>query len=368
MQDLYPALILDALKKVRYPGNGKNIVELGMVEDNIRIDGRKVSFSLIFDRPTDPFIKSVVRASEVAINTYIGDDVDIKGNISVATRNPNPVHKQDNPLPGVKNIIGVSSGKGGVGKSTVASNLAVSLAQLGYKVGLLDADIFGPSIPKMFGIEDEQIYMKKEDGRNVIIPAEKYGVKILSIGFLVDKDKAVLWRGAMASNALRQLIAEADWGELDYFIIDMPPGTSDIHLTLVQTLAITGAIVVTTPQEVALADARKGVSMFLGPQVNVPVLGIVENMSWFTPASHPDEKYFIFGKDGGKHLAETLGVELLGQIPLVATICKGGDEGVPVTLQNSVSGSAFIALGKAVVAAVDKRNATMPPTKKVSTH
>ena len=220
----------------------------------------------------------------------------------------------------------------------------------------------------MFGIEDEQIYMKKEDGRNVIIPAEKYGVKILSIGFLVDKDKAVLWRGAMASNALRQLIAEADWGELDYFIIDMPPGTSDIHLTLVQTLAITGAIVVTTPQEVALADARKGVSMFLGPQVNVPVLGIVENMSWFTPASHPDEKYFIFGKDGGKHLAETLGVELLGQIPLVATICKGGDEGVPVTLQNSVSGSAFIALGKAVVAAVDKRNATMPPTKKVSTH
>ncbi len=368
MQDLYPALILDTLKKVRYPGNGKNIVELGMVEDNIRIDGRKVSFTLIFDRPTDPFIKSVVRASEVAINTYIGDDVDIKGNISVATRNTNPVHKQDNPLPGVKNIIGVSSGKGGVGKSTVASNLAVSLAQLGYKVGLLDADIFGPSIPKMFGIEDEQIYMKKEGERNVIIPAEKYGVKILSIGFLVDKDKAVLWRGAMASNALRQLIAEADWGELDYFIIDMPPGTSDIHLTLVQTLAITGAIVVTTPQEVALADARKGVSMFLGPQVNVPVLGIVENMSWFTPASHPDEKYFIFGKDGGKHLAETLGVDLLGQIPLVATICKGGDEGVPVTLQNSVSGSAFISLGKAVVAAVDKRNSTLPPTKKVSTH
>lgn len=368
MQDLYPALILDTLKKVRYPGNGKNLVELGMVEDNIRIEGRKVSFTLIFDRPTDPFIKSVVRASEAAISTYIGDDVDIKGNINVATRNPNPVHKQGNPLPGAKNIIGVSSGKGGVGKSTVASNLAVSLAQLGYKVGLLDADIFGPSIPKMFGIEDEQVYMKKEDGRNLIIPAEKYGVKILSIGFLVDKDKAVLWRGAMASNALRQLIADADWGELDYFVIDMPPGTSDIHLTLVQTLAITGAVVVTTPQEVALADARKGVSMFLGPQVNVPVLGIVENMSWFTPASHPDEKYYIFGKDGGKQLAETLGVELLGQIPLVATICKGGDEGVPVTLQNSVSGSAFISLAKTVVAAIDKRNATMPPTQKVSTH
>lgn len=366
---LYPNLILEALSTVRYPGTGKNIVEMGMVADDIRIDGNKVSFSLIFQRPTDPFIKSIVRAAEVAINTHIGEEVEIKGNISVATLQPTPEKKkEDESLPGVKNIIGVSSGKGGVGKSTVASNLAVSLAQLGYKVGLLDADIFGPSVPKMFGVEDEQLYMQEIDGKNRIIPLEKYGVKLLSIGFVVDKEKAVLWRGAMASNALKQLITDAAWGDLDYFVIDMPPGTSDIHLTLVQTLGITGAIVVTTPQEVALADARKGVSMFLGDQVNVPVLGIVENMSWFTPASHPDEKYYIFGKDGGKNLAEKLGVKLLGQVPLVASICRGGDDGVPVTLQNSVSGRSFINLAEAVVKAVDERNASRPATKRVETH
>ena len=366
---IYPKLITDALATVRYPGTGKNIVEMGMVEDDIRIEGRKVSFSIKFSKPTDPFIKSIVRAAEAAILTHVGSDIDIKGNIAVKTpQQAAKAAKADQPLAGVKNIIGVSSGKGGVGKSTVASNLAVSLAQLGYKVGLLDADIFGPSMPKMFGIEDEQLYVHPVDGKNLIIPAEKYGVKLLSIGFVVDKDKAVLWRGAMASNALKQLICEAEWGDLDYFIIDMPPGTSDIHLTLVQTLAITGAIVVTTPQEVALADARKGVSMFMGEQVGVPVLGIVENMSWFTPAAHPGEKYFIFGKDGGKHLAESLGVPLLGQIPLVAGICRGGDDGVPVTLQNSVSGASFMQLARTVAEAVGKRNATLPPTHKVDTH
>ena len=361
---LYPNLILDALRTVRYPGTGKDIVSSGMVEDDIRIDGLTVSFSLIFDKPTDPFLKSVVKAAEAAINTYISPEVNIKGNIRVKTRMV-AAPKPEKPLPGVKNIIGVSSGKGGVGKSTVASNLAVSLAQLGYKVGLLDADIFGPSVPKMFGVEDEQLYMITKEGKNLIVPIEKYGVKLLSIGFLVDKEKAVLWRGGMASNALKQLINEADWGELDYFIIDMPPGTSDIHLTLVQTLAITGAIVVTTPQEVALADARKGVSMFQSEQVKVPILGIVENMSWFTPASHPDEKYYIFGKDGGKNLAEKLNVNLLGQIPLVAGICRGGDDGMPVTLQNSVSGTAFIDLARSVVEAIDKRNADLPATEKV---
>ena len=366
--ELYPALIIDALRTVRYPGTGKDIVTMGMVADDIRIDGDTVSFSLIFEKNTDPFIKSVVRAAEVAINTHISPEVNIKGNIAVLSRQELEPQDETKPLAGVKNIIGVSSGKGGVGKSTVASNLAVALAMQGYRVGLLDADIFGPSIPKMFGIEDEQLYMREVDDRKLIIPAEKYGVKILSIGFLVDKDKAVLWRGAMASNALKQLITEGDWGELDYFIIDMPPGTSDIHLTLVQTLGITGAIVVTTPQEVALADARKGVSMFLGEHVNVPVLGIVENMSWFTPAAHPTEKYYIFGQDGGKHLAERLGVELLGQIPLVAGICKGGDDGTPVTLQNSVSGASFTRLATAVVKAVDHRNATLPPTEHVHTH
>ena len=366
---IYPKLILDALATVRYPGTGKNIVEMGMVADDIRIDGSKVSFSLIFQRSTDPFIKSIVKAAEVAILTYVGEEVDIKGNIHVATAQPAPEKKnEDEPLPGVKNIIGVSSGKGGVGKSTVAANLAVSLAQLGYKVGLLDADIFGPSVPKMFGVEDEQLYTQEIDGKMRILPLEKYGVKLLSIGFVVDKEKAVLWRGAMASNALKQLIMDAAWGDLDYFVIDMPPGTSDIHLTLVQTLGITGAIVVTTPQEVALADARKGVSMFLGEQVNVPVLGIVENMSWFTPAAHPDEKYYIFGKDGGKHLAEKLQVQLLGQVPLVASICRSGDDGMPVTLQNSVSGRAFIELAQTVVKAVDIRNASKPATKRVETH
>ena len=365
---LYPALIIDALRTVRYPGTGKNLVEMNMVEDDIRIDGNRVSFSLIFDRSTDPFIRSVVRAAEVAINTHIGAEVQVKGNISVKTRQPAIPKNADQPLPGVKNIIGVSSGKGGVGKSTVAVNLAVALAQAGYKVGLLDADIFGPSVPKMLGIEDEQLYMHDVDGRHLIIPAEKFGVKVLSIGFVVDKEKAVLWRGAMASNALKQLINDADWGQLDYFVIDMPPGTSDIHLTLVQTLAITGAIVVTTPQEVALADARKGISMFLGQQVAVPVLGIVENMSWFTPATHPEEKYFIFGRDGGRSLADKLGVKLLGQIPLVAGICRGGDDGVPVVLQNTISGASFTALAQQVVTAIDQRNATLPPTQRVHTH
>ncbi len=360
---LYPALILDALRNVRYPGNGKNLVDNNMVEDDIRIDGMKVSFSLIFDKPTDPFVKSVVKAAETAVLTYASQNAEIKGNIAVKFRQV--VEKPENPLPGVKNIIGVSSGKGGVGKSTVASNLAVALAAQGYKVGLLDADIFGPSVPKMFGVEDEPVYMDEVGGRNLIAPVEKYGVKLLSIGFLVDKDSAVLWRGGMASNALKQLISEANWGELDYFVIDMPPGTSDIHLTLVQTLAITGAIVVTTPQEVALADARKGVSMFRSDKVNVPVLGIVENMSWFTPAGHPDEKYFIFGNGGGKRLAEKLGVDLLAQIPLVAGICDGGDNGVPAALQNTVSGSAFNELALKVVEAVNRRNEQLPPTHKV---
>lgn len=343
-------------------------MEMGMIADDMRIDGNKVSFSIVFEKSTDPFIKSVVRAAEVAINTHVSPEVEIKGNITAATRQQAPTQKEHPILPGVKNIIGVSSGKGGVGKSTVSVNLAVSLAQLGYKVGLLDADIFGPSIPKMLGIEDAQLFMRPDGDRNLIIPAEKYGVKTLSIGFVIDKDKPALWRGGMASNALKQLITEGDWGELDYFLIDMPPGTSDIHLTLVQTLAITGAIVVTTPQEVALADARKGVNMFLSEHVNVPVLGIVENMSWFTPASHPDEQYFIFGRDGGKNLAQALNVELLGQIPLVASICRGGDDGTPVTLQNSVSGQSFINLARKVAQAVDARNTTLPPTQKVTTH
>ncbi len=253
---LYPKLILDALRTVRYPGTGKDIVEMGMVVDDMRINGNKVSFTLAFDKPTDPFIKSIVRAAEAAITTHVGEEVDIKGNIAVTTRTQAAPRQEYPLLPGVKNIIGVSSGKGGVGKSTIAVNLAVSLAQLGYKVGLLDADIFGPSVPLMLGIEDEQLYVRQDGDRQLIIPAEKYGVKNLSIGYVIDKTQPALWRGGMASNALKQLISQGDWGELDYFVIDMPPGTSDIHLTLVQTLGITGVVIVSTPQEVALSDAR----------------------------------------------------------------------------------------------------------------
>ena len=371
---LYPNLILDALKNVRYPGNGKDIVSLGMVEDDIRIDGDKVSFSLIFDRPTDPFIRSAVRAAETALITFISKDVDVKDRIAVKFRQAAP-EKKPELLPGVKNIVGISSGKGGVGKSTVSINLAVALAARGYRVGLLDADIFGPSMPKMFGVEDEPLYMESHDGRDWIDPVEKYGVRMLSIGFLVDKEKPVLWRGGMASNALKQLISDAWWGDLDYFLIDMPPGTSDIHLTLVQTLAMTGIVVVTTPQEVALADARKGVAMFTDSKVNVPVLGIVENMAWFTPEDHPDERYYIFGRDGGVRLAEKEGVRLLAQIPLVMGIRERSDDGNPVACELSGDASAagpealaFGRLADNVVHAVADRNATLPPSRKVETN
>ena len=361
MERLYPQLILGALQSVRYPGTGKNIVEAEMVADDIRIDGNTVSFSIIFPKATDPFARSLMKAAEAAIHREISNEVVV----TINAQYPTVVAEKKPALPGVKNIVGVSSGKGGVGKSTVASNLAVALAREGYKVGLLDADIFGPSVPKMFGLEDETIYMHEVDGRQLIIPAERYGVKVLSIGFLVDKNAPVLWRGSMASNALRQLIEEADWGELDYFLIDMPPGTSDIHLTLVQTLAMTGVVVVSTPQEVALADARKGIAMFMGEKVNVPVLGLVENMAWFTPELHPEERYYIFGREGAVRLAQQLNIKLLAQIPIVGSICDGGDGGEPIALKDSISGHSFIHLAHEVIDAVDERNEMLPPTEKV---
>lgn len=362
METLYPKLITDALSTVLYPANRKNIVELGMVEDDMRIDGRKVSFSLIFDKPTDPFMKSLVKSAEAAIRTKVGADVEVE--IATKSRMAPPAPKEK-PLPKVKNIIGVSSGKGGVGKSTVAANLAVALAREGYKVGLLDADIFGPSVPKMFGAESDTLYMHEVNGKPMIIPLEKYGVKVLSIGFLVNADDAVVWRGAMASRALNQLIEEADWGELDYFLIDMPPGTSDIHLTLVQTLGITGVVIVSTPQEVALADARRGIAMFRGEKVNVPVLGIVENMAWFTPEPHPEERYYIFGNGGAARLAKELDAELLAQIPLVAAVGEHSDSGSPIALGDTMSAQAFIHLAHTVIDAVDRRNDELPPTIKV---
>lgn len=363
---MYPKQIMDALATVRYPGNGKNLVEAEMVADNIRIDGMKVSFSLIFEKSTDPFIKSVIRAAEAAIHAYVSKDAEV----TITTESKQaPRPEPGKMLPQVKNVIAVSSGKGGVGKSTIAANLAVSLAKIGYKVGLLDADIFGPSVPKMFQVEDVKPYAEEIDGRELIVPAEKYGIKLLSIGFFVDPDQATLWRGAMASNALKQLIADAAWGELDYFILDTPPGTSDIHLTLLQNLAVTGAVIVSTPQQVALADARKGINMYTNDKVNVPILGLVENMAWFTPAELPQNKYYLFGKEGTKRLAEELHVPLLGQIPIVQSICEDGDKGTPAALdQDSIVGQAFLELAKNVVAQTDKRNAELAPTEIVHTH
>ncbi len=363
--DLYPSLITNALATVRYPGSGKNIVELDMVADDIRIAGNHVSFTIVFDKATDPFKASLLKTAEAAIkHAAPGAEVEI----NTAVRHAAPVVEKAPVLPGVKNIVAISSGKGGVGKSTVAANLVVALATEGYSVGLLDADIFGPSVPKMFGLENVELYMHEVDGRNLIIPAERYGVKVLSIGFVIDPASAAVWRGAMASNALKQLIEQADWGELDYFLIDMPPGTSDIHLTLVQTLGIGGAVVVTTPQQVALADARKGIAMFRDPKINVPVLGLVDNMAWFTPEKHPDERYYLFGDDANVDaLAAEYDVPVLARIPLVAAVGEHSDAGKPIALENTMSAQAFVHLAREVVDAVDRRNASLPPTEKVHT-
>ena len=328
---MYPQQVIEALRHVRYPGTGKDLIESGMLEDDIRISGFEVSFSLIFQKDNDPFLKSVVKAAETALQTYI--DPNVSANIHTKfVKQQSGVSHQSSAIR-AKHVIAIHSGKGGVGKSTVTANLAVALAQKGYRVGLLDADIHGPSMPKMFHAEGCRPYSVEEDGRTLIEPIDQYGVKMLSIGFFVDPQQAVIWRGGMASNAIKQLIEDAHWGELDYFLIDLPPGTSDIHLTLIAELQLTGVIVVTTPQPVALVDARKGVEMFRNEKVNVPILGLIENMAWFTPAELPENKYYIFGRDGGKDLAAELNIPLLGQIPLVQSIREGGDEGTPIALQ-----------------------------------
>ncbi len=367
---LYPKLIMDALATVTYAGTKKNLVDSEMVADTPTVvplnsqeggNGWKVKVVLIFPRDTDPFLKSTVKAAEAAIKYHCGQDVEVTIETEFKSKPRPDVEKL---LPGVKNIIAVSSGKGGVGKSTVAANLAIALARLGYKVGLLDTDIFGPSVPKMFHVEDARPYAVKVDGRDLIEPVEQYGVKLLSIGFFVNPDTATLWRGGMATSALKQLIADADWGELDYFILDTPPGTSDIHLTLLQTLSITGAVIVSTPQQVALADARKGIDMYRNEKVNVPILGLIENMAWFTPAELPENKYYIFGREGCKQLAQEMNIPLLAQIPLVQSICESGDNGEPAATRiDTVTGQAFINLAQAVVTVVNRRNKEQPKTK-----
>lgn len=353
---------MKALATVEEPDLKKDLVSLGMITD-LEVQGNEVKFTVVLTTPACP-LKELIRERCVnAIKTLVSADAIVTIGMTdrvTSSRTAGPV------LPGVKNIIAIASGKGGVGKSTVTTNLAVALARAGAKVGLIDADIFGPSIPTMFNVEMSRPAVKDgPGGKTVIEPIEMYGVKMISIGFLTAADDAVVWRGPMASSALRQFINDTDWGELDYLLIDLPPGTSDIHLTLVQTVPVTGAVIVTTPQKVALADAVKGLSMFRQPQINVPVLGVIENMSYFTPDELPENKYFIFGKGGGQWLADKFQVPLLGQIPLVQSIREAGDEGSPAVLSHSVSSEAFRSLAEKLAQQIAIRNANFAKTEPV---
>ena len=357
--------VLDTLKMVKHPESGKDIVTLGMVED-MEITDAKIKFSLVIKNSKDPFSKSLVKASERTLKFYLSEDLEVEVNEKIKHFEAAAFKAPNKPFSGVTNIIGVASGKGGVGKSTVAANLAVSLAKTGATVGLLDADIYGPSVPIMFDLVDAKPIASKEGDKTWIEPIEKYGIKLMSIGFFVDPDKALIWRGAMATNALNQFINDGKWGKLDYVVIDMPPGTGDIHLTLVQAIGITGVVIVSTPQQVALADARKGVSMFEQKDINVPVLGLVENMAYFSPAECPENKYYIFGKDGVKNLAEQMNVPLLAQIPLVQGIMEAGENGQPIALDgNDPMGKAFRNLADNVIKQTEIRNKEMVPTTKV---
>jgi len=357
--------IIKALSGVIHPGSGKDIVSLGIVS-GVEYTEKGISVTLSPERSNDPFLSSVRSSVVRTLKEVFGSEtevaeVKVEPKVTVPRFSPKP----EQSLPGVKNIIAISSGKGGVGKTTIAVNLAIAIARKGFRTGLLDADIFGPSVPIMFDAGQFRPEVKKGVEGELIVPMMKYGVKVLSLGFFIDPDNAVIWRGPMASGFLKQLITQGDWGELDYLLVDLPPGTSDIHLTLVQEVAVTGAIVVTTPQEVALADAVKGISMFRSEKINVPVLGLVENMSWFTPAELPENKYYIFGREGGIRLAADMKVPLLGQIPLVQGICEGSDQGHPPALDDSVTGKAFAELAGRVIEKVNTRNLGERPTSKV---
>ncbi|HEV8272751.1 MAG TPA: Mrp/NBP35 family ATP-binding protein [Chitinophagaceae bacterium] len=353
--------ILEALSNVQEPDLGKDLVTLNMVKD-IEISGNDVSFTVILTTPACPLKDMIGNACVNAIKILVNKEANVKVNFTSNTTTKRT--DTGSVLPKVKNIIAVVSGKGGVGKSTVAANLALALSQGGAKVGLMDADIYGPSVPIMFGLRGDRPMMMDVGGdKGMIVPLERYGIKVMSIGFLVDEKNAVVWRGPMVSSAIRQFVTDVFWDELDYLVVDMPPGTGDIHLTLVQTVPVTGVIIVTTPQDVALADAKKGIAMFGQAQVNVPIIGLVENMSYFTPAELPNNKYYIFGKEGGRRLAEEYDLPFLGQIPLVQSIREGGDQGVPIMMSDDeITKKAFEDFAAFAVRSIAMRNAQMPKT------
>ncbi|MEY3737258.1 MAG: hypothetical protein RL034_1173 [Bacteroidota bacterium] len=357
--------ILKALSNVQEPDLGKDLVTLNMVKD-VQINGNDVSFTIVLTTPACPMKDMIRTASENAVKLLVNKEANVKVNF---TANTSSIRKDNAQiLSGVKNIIAVVSGKGGVGKSTVSANIALALAEGGASVGLMDADIYGPSVPIMFGVRGARPLMKDIDGKGFIVPLEKYGIKLMSIGLLVDEKNAVVWRGPMASSAIKQFVTEVDWGPLDYLVIDMPPGTGDIHLTLMQTVPVTGVVIVTTPQAVALADAKKGIAMFGQAQINVPIIGLAENMAYFTPTELPDNKYYLFGKEGGKKLAEEYDLSFLGQIPLVQSIREGGDEGIPAMVgTDEISKQAFRNITAQAVRNIAIRNAAAPATQTIKT-
>ena len=357
-------LILEALSKITLPNEGKSIVESGAIK-NVQIFGTDVELDVEIKSPTLQYKKRVEVDCIKAIHDHVFEKSKVKVNLIVNVPKKT-VEIKGNPIPGVQNIIAISSGKGGVGKSTIAANFAVGLADLGYKVGVIDADIYGPSMHIMFDLEGEAPQAINIDGKSKIKPLESYGVKLLSIGFFAQNQQAVVWRGPMASKALNQLIWDAHWGDLDYLIVDLPPGTGDVHLSLVQSIPLTGAVVISTPQNIALADAKKGVSMFQMESINVPVLGIIENMAYFTPAELPNNKYYIFGKEGAKILSEQLEIELLAEIPLVQSIREAADAGRPAILQGSTPiALELLRMTKKILKSIEKRNANLAPTKAV---
>ena len=354
--------IVNKLKAIQIPDSEKTVADF---VKSINISKKEFILKIELDKKSSPLKNSLEKVVRNVISELIGDKIKLQIEITTADLNLKSVKINTNqPMQKVKNIIAVASGKGGVGKSTVASNLSVALAKNGAKVGLLDADVYGPSIPKMFGIEDVKPFVRKIDNKDYIVPVEKYGIKLLSIGLFVDPENALIWRGAMATSALKQFINDTDWGELDYLVVDLPPGTGDIHLTLVQTLAVTGAIIVTTPQDIAIADAIKGINMFRADKIEVPILGIIENMSWFTPAELPDNKYYIFGKNGGEKIADKYNVDLLGQIPIVQAIRENSDTGkISVLDSKTVEAKAFLKLAENVVLRIADRVKNQKATK-----